>query len=1109
MNDILGILIPMLMSGAGIGDIFRALGGAGQGAAGSDGLSWMVGESLGNARMAFSSKHNEFMSRQVSRASEMLVDRLGIVPTSGLGQGLTSMLGGMYHLAPDTFGAVLGVPNGGQFFGTVANGASGISRAAGFGQTDILNPYSVMASHERTMKMAEMAYGLGMRKEDGGYNIDFTHGLNMEEMGKVTQRLLSSDVAFNSDDGERFEPESEKFKERLEKLGSKFNEAASMLSKITGSIDEAITLMDRLGGGNFLGGTESQATEVASRAKKMATAIRVTSAIAGISPQEAYANMKGLQNGMATGMGMNAYIATASGFSDLMQGMAFNGTMGYNSWAAMNPNATPMEKQRALFVANGRAQSYATSNGAAFAAAVADNASLFSKEELENIKSAYREGRPNDVVGLVKERIGSGMFNEYMTDQALQVAARKRASEENPDLLNDIDQAGQEGNLAQAEQYGTKRILRKTMSDIGSTMSRLTGDKGFSKGVDDAATDFLRRKAAENGLTEEAAGTKSAGELRRFLKSRGIDAGELERQENSARIGEAKNRIDSLTMDSKEESDARKRLKDEILGSGQFSESAKAEFVKRIDEGEDINKVYSEFSGGLSGKEAKGLRQKVFAGKMTTAEAEREKSKLDRIDRAQNGEFTADERMRAIENDLKRSSVENMGRLKIAVAQLSKGELGNLNGKDAIERFSEVAKESGAIKDDKDLKGVFGAAANRVVSNILGDKFGDLEGEKLDKFKSDMAKEMLSGMESGKTIKEAFEEFKSGLSDDRKNILDKVVNDKNLSNEAFFSAAASEIDSKNSGSRKSALDEMKKLAKGEFGDLKGKDAIKRFSEVAKESGAFKGSDEELQKITEEAYAKYGETGKEKDAISGMLEKIKPKGTKNQGFYATAAAGGMNQAALVMAASMAKMSGLDMSKLKLLPGMEDLVSAMDDIFADSTMNRIPNAIGVGGASFTKEAVESTKKRVAELGDILTRSGISEADITAMSGSGKDAEAARNKVQNALKGRSDIKYDMALIESIQSKSKIGGERGIDVLLDSKKREKANKADGSEEDYANVTKEANRKDSDAYGILKAIGDFTRTIAPFIQNPSSIFKNVPTIPVRIEGGHLEVDAS
>ena len=1109
MNDIIGTLIPLLMSSAGIGEIVRALGGAGNGAASSDGLSRMVGESLGNARMSFSPKHNEFVSNRVSRVSEMLADRMGIVPTSGAAQGLTSLVGGLYHLAPDTMGAVLGVPNGGKFFGTIANGASGINRAAGFGQTDIFNPYSVMASHERTMKMAETAYGLGVRK-DGGYNIGFSHGLNMEEMGKVTQRLLSSDVAFNGDDGERFEPGSEKFKERLEKLGSKFNEAASMLSKITGSVDEAITLMDRLGGGNFLGGTEAQATEVASRAKKMATAIRVTSAIAGISPQEAYANMKGLQNGMATGMGMNAYVATASGFSDLMQGMAFNGTMGYNSWAAMNPDATPMEKQRALFAANGRAQSYATSNGAAFAAAVADNANLFSKEELENIKSAYREGRPNDVVDLVKERIGSGMFNEYMTDQALQVAARKRASEENPDLLNDIDQAGQEGNLAQAEQYGTKRILRKTMSDIGSTMSRLTGDKGFSKGVDDAATDFLRRKAAENGLTEEAAGTKSAGELRRFLKSRGIDAGELERQENSARIGEAKNRIDSLTMDSKEESDARQRLKEEILGSGQFSESAKAEFVKRIDEGEDINKVYSEFSGGLSGKEAKGLRQRVFAGKMTTAEAEREKSKLDRIDRAQNGEFTADERMRAIENDINRSSVENMGRLKGEVAKLAKEDSGKLSGDVAIDRFSKVAKESGAFKgSDKELEGVFSSAANRVVSNILGDKFGNLEGKDLDKLKSDMAGKLLEGMKSGKTIQEAFADVKGGLSEEQQKILDKVVNDKNLSNEAFFSAAASEIDSKNSGARKSALDEMKKLAKGEFGDLKGKDVIDRFSKVAKESGAFKGSDKELQKITEEAYSKLREGGSEKDAISGMLEKIKPKGEKNKGFYATAAAGGMNQAALVMAAYVAKMSGMDMSKLKLIPGMEDLVSAMDDISADFTMNRIPNAIGVGGASFTKEAVESTKKRVGELGDILTRAGISEADITSMSGSGKDAEAARNKVQDALKGRSDIKYDMGLIESISSKSKVGGERGVDVLLDSKKREKANKAEGSEEDYANVTKEANRKDSDSYGILKAIGDFTRTIAPFIQDPSAIFKNVPTIPVRIEEGSVEVDAT
>ena len=1111
MNDILGILIPMLMSGAGIGDIVRALGGAGQGAAGSDGLSRMVGESIGNARMAFSPKHNEFVSRQVSRASEMLVDRLGIVPTSGLGQGLTSMLGGMYHLAPDTFGAVLGVPNGGQFFGTVANGASGISRAAGFGQTDIFNPYSVMASHERTMKMAETAYGLGMRK-DGGYNIDFTHGLNMDEMGKVTQRLLSSDIAFTGDNGERLDPESEKFKEHLKKLGSKFNEAASMLSKVTGSVEEALTLMDRLGGGNFLGGTAEQATEVANRAKKMATAIRVTSAIAGISPQEAYANMRGLQGGMATGMGMNGYVAEASGFSDLMRGMAFNGTMGYNNWAAMNPDATPMEKQQALFVANGRAQSYATSNGASLAAAVADNANLFSKEELDNIKAAYREGRPNDVVNLVRERIGSGMFTEYMTDQALQVAARKRASEENPDLLNDIDQAGMEGNLVQAERFGAKRILNKTISDIGSKMSRLTGDSGFSKLVNDAGTDFLRRKAVENGLTEEAAGSKNATELRRFLKGKGIDEGTLEQEENTARVNEAKNRLDSITMNSRDERAARQRLIKEINGSTQFSDSAKRDYVNRLNRGEDITKVYSEFSGGMSNKDAKDLRQRIFDGKITATEAEREKSKLDRIERSQGADYTSDERMRAIENDLKRSSVENMGRLKIAVAQLSKGEFGNLSGKDAIKRFSEVAKESGAIKDDKDLKGVFGAAANRVVSNILGDKFGDLEGEKLDKFKSDMAKKMLSGMEGGKTIKEAFEDVKSGLTDDQKKILDKAVNDKNLSNEAFFSAAASEIDSKNGGAMNAALEEMKKLSKGEFGNLSGKDAIKRFSEVAKESGAFKGSDEELQKITEEAYAKYEETGKEKDAISGMLGMIKPKGTKNQGFYATAAAGGMNQAALVMAASMAKMSGLDMSKLKLLPGMEDLVSAMDDISADSTMNRIPNALGVGGANFTKEAVETTKKQVGELGKLLQgEKGISAQTLSDLTGKDADkAAAARTLIENTLSkgGRSNVKSDMALIEAV-SESKIGGVKGVDALLDSKKLEAAKKGKGSEEDFVNVTKQANRKDSDAYGILKAIGDFTRTIAPFIQDPSAIFKNVPTIPVRIEEGSVPVEAT
>ena len=1118
MNDILGILIPMLMSGAGIGDILRAIGGAGQGAASSDGLMRMMSSSLYNARMSGLQTHNEKMQKTIDSAAENLVDRLGIVPTSGLGQGLTSLFGGLYHLSPDTFGTILGVPNGGQFFSTVANASSGINRAAGFGAADIFNPYSVMESHNRTMSIARKVYEMGVR-ENGGYNIDFGHGLNMREMGLVTQRLLSSDIAYTDENGNRLDPESDKFKDNLKKLGSKFNEAASMLSKVTGSIEEALSVMDRLGGGNFLGGTAEQASAIANKAKNMATAIRVTSAVAGISPQEMYSNIMGLQGGMSAGMGLNPYIAEASGFNNLMQDMAFNGTMAYTTWAAMNPDASPAEKQQALFVANGRAQSYATSNGASLAAAVADNASLFTPEELERFKTSFREGRPNEMVNLIKERIGAGMFNEYMTDSALQVAARKRAAEENPELLESIDQAGQEGNLAQAERFGANRMIRKTISDIGSEMTRLTGKSGFTNDVDEAAKTFLRNKAVENGLTEEAAGKMNQDELRRFLRSRpGMDEGELNRQENVARLDEAKRRIDSLTMDSKESYDAGMRLKQQIMSSSRFSEAAKQEYVNRIDNGEDLNRIYSEFSGGMSAKDARELRENVFAGRMTAAEAERAKARLDRVGRTQDANYTNEERMRAIENDVRRSGLEKMGALKSEVVNLSRGDFGKLDGRAAMARFTDRAVElakSGTISlaGDSDMSKTYSEAARRVVSDVMGNKFGDLEGEDLDKLKSDMAQKMLSGMKSGKTIQEAFADAKEGLTDDQKKILDKTVTDKNLSNEAFFSAAASVIDSRTKNSRGAALEEMKKLSRGDFGKLDGRAAVERFAELSRSIGVFTGSDEEFSKFKEDAVGSIGKDATPEDAkkaIGGMLGTLRPRGTRDVGFYATAAAGDKNQAALVMAASMAKMAGLDMSRLRLMPGMEDLVSQIDAISADSTMNRIPNALNVGGASFTKEAVETTKSQVVELSKILRgNKDIDAGTIAAMSGSGKEAEEARERVENTLKGagRSDVKYDMALIEAV-NESKIGGVKGSEALFDEKKMAEARKGEGADADFANVTKQAGRKDSDSYELLKMIGDFTRTIAPFVQDPSAVFRNMPTIPVKIEEGSVPINA-
>ena len=879
MNELFGMLIPLLMSGAGIGDILRTLGGAGQSAAGMDGLSAVMTSSMARARQYFPLKQNQ---ETINSAAEMLADRLGMNPYSGIGQGLVHLMGSAYHIAPDMVGSVLGIPNGQQFFSTVANGASGINMAAGHGMTDVLNPYSVMENHKRTMDMAKMVYDLGVN-QGGGYNIKFSHGLNMGEMGKVTQRLLSSEMAYKDEDGKRIDPDkdSEKFRENIKKLGSKFNEAASMLSKVTGSVEEALNMMDRLAGGNFLGGTADQASKIASQAKRMATAIRVTSAIAGVSPTEAYANMTNLQQGMANGMGVSSFIANSSGFSSLMGDMAFNATMGYNTWLATNPTASPTQRKQALLAVNGRAQAYASSNGAALAAAVADNAGMFTPEEQRQIENAYRSGRPNDIVELVRGRIGENMYNTYMTDPSVQIAARNRAMRDNPDLMKGLDQAGMEGNLEQAEAYGARKMIRKTMMDLDGDLAERSGRSGFSKERADAVKREFVKMAVEQGMTEKGASSMSVTELRRFLRDRpGIDNVELEKRENMAMVNAATRQIKSMTMDSKEESAAKQRLIQEIERSESWSDEAKADMVKRINDGANLEDIAREFSGGMEIGERKDLVKRVFRGRYSKNEAERMRMRLSQFEKSQKGGYSVDERMTALERDAARQDLSEMGGLK----KIMQSDAIVKNDAEAMNAFAERAKEledAGKIKlkGDRDLSKTYNEAARRMVSGLFGGKLGNMGGDELKEFESRISGEIVKAMEGGSTFQEAFAASMRKLTDDEKKAIGFGTDSSGKPTEgqravegligraergeigkfdrrAFLKNASEVIAEMSKGSKYApAVKELGEMASGDLGKGEGEvleDFAKRAGELERKGRLSTGGDKGLSKTYVEA-----------------------------------------------------------------------------------------------------------------------------------------------------------------------------------------------------------------------------------------------------------------
>ena len=1124
MNELLGTLIPLLMSGAGLGDILRQLGGAGLGASNLDGLTSAISSSTWQARLRY-----QLMPSQdtINSAAEMIADKIGINPYSGFGQGFVSMLGSAYHVAPDIFGGILGIPDGSRFFSGIANGASGISMAAGYGRTDVVNPYSVMGAHKRAMDLGQMVYELGVRPE-GGYNVSYTHGLNMDEMGKVTQRLLSSDMAYQDESGNRIDPsaDSKKFKDRIEKLGSRFNEAAAMLAKVTGSVDEALKVMDNLAGGNFLGGTEREASEVATRAKRMSAAIRITSAMAGISPTEAYANMQGLVQTMSSGMGMNSSIAAASGFSSLLSDMAYNATMGYNAWAAVNPNASQMQRGQALLAVNGRAQAYASSNGAAMAAAVADNYGQFTPDERQRIVEAFRSGRPNDVLDLVRRRIGENTFQEYMTNPAMQVAARNRAMQENPDFMKDIDQAGMEGNLAQAEAYGAKRMLDKYLSDIDEDLSTRSGRSGYANERDEAVKESLVSIAVKKGgMTEAGARGMNLNDLRRALQEdENIDNAELEKIENSAKISAAKGQIDSMRMSSKEESDARQDLIKAINGSKGYQPEKKDAWVRRINDGESLEQIATEFTRNMNANDRNEFMRRTFNGKYSSGEAERRKRVLDRVEKTQRPEYSLEDRMRAIERDSARAEIGRSGKLKGIVAG---GDFGKLTGAEAMDRFSDAALSALGIDKNANPASATAAtdatyteAARRVVSGIFGGKLGDLEGKGLEALEGRISGEVVRFMKEGKSVSEAFTLAMGTLTDEEKGKIGKsgvetveqmkkdAEGDKRLTNKAFFSSAASVVDEKTSGRRAKAVEEMKKIAGGDFGKLTGADAFERFMDLAKEVGGLDVGEEELKKIREEGLKSIGTTKDDgtkftaMDAINAAGGKLKKVGIRGgTGFFAQAGSGSADKAGILMAATFFKLAGGDISRLGLDDETVKLLSDLDMSKADSSMNAISNALNGGSApAFRKDAVAGVEKRMQELGSILGgEKGINKETVQkALAGGAEEMK----QLEAALSGRADSKSDIAFLRTLNEK-KYGNRSALDVMYEGKegvKKAREWAGDKYEEQTIGIARESARKDSDAYKMMDSIGEFIKNVAPFFTNPVETLNKAGAINVNIK---------
>lgn len=1080
MNELFGTLLPLLMSGAGIGDILRQLGGSGMSAASTDGLSSAISQSLWNARMRAPMRPYQ---GSINSVFETMVHNAGFNPYSAGGQGFVSLLGSAYHIAPDIIGGAFGIPNYRQFFSTIANGASGIGMASGHGRTDVLNPYSVLASHRRAMEMGQAVYGMAVRP-NGGYDMSFTHGMNMGELGKVTQRLLSSDIAYRDENGRRVDPSTaEDFSKNLKRLGTKFNEAVSMLSKVTGSVEDALKVMDKMAGGNFLGGTEAQASEIANRAKRMAAAIRITSAMAGVSPSEAYQRMSGLMIGMAGWMGVSAGVAEQSGFGAMMGNLAFNTTMGYNMWLATHPNATDAQKNQMRLATEGQAQLLARSDSMKLAAALADNADAISDRDMKTAISNLRSGNTKFAARILRNLLGGASFNAAMTDPGTIMATRARAFEKHRDVLEMADSANLQGGLWQDIQFGVRQVLDQKFSGMDEAMSYRIETGGFETERRRAVKDELVRMAVAKGrFTRDGAERMTEGQLREYLDTE-YDSREVSRRANRAAIERQFELIDSNTMDANGEASVRRRLLQDIADLSGVTGDEKTHMENLVEEGRlyEAARRYMQ-SAGIDTYDQASYMYNLTGGRLFREEAEERKNKFKDEYASQNGQYTTEERLREIERKSNLKAFNDFKGLNDLIVNGGSGE------------FSDAIKARTG-----DAYGTFGEGAQRLVSGIFGDKLGELEGDDLKDLEARIGKSVSEKMRGGMPWSEAIEKA-LGEDEKTKDFASKVGSDKRFSEAQFRSSVVSVVNEKYGKNRTAELEELKRLSQGEFGNRTEQGAAGRYVELLRSAGY----DIDAGRAREILDAIDGTKGSGRSAIDKLTEMAEKVGIKDDTYYAMAGTGSADNAMVAMSAMRFIREGGSLGDAKKLFNLDDasvkLLGSLDQETAEKN-NAIANAVGGGGESFKKEAVARAEQRMLELKEQLGDTFTAE-KVKAAFGTGPEAEKAMADLKGALSGREDVKSDIAFLGTLGERKYGKDKTALEVMFEGKEgidRAKQDAGGKADDQMLEIMRKSAQKEDASYQVLSGIGQIIQKVAPFLENPIAAINSSDGIKVKL----------
>lgn len=1090
-------LVGMLAGGASVSQVLSRFSGNG-GSASYDGLQAIIASQNSAFRK---DKSLEYKNEDIVRRAEAFIDTLGFNPTTGAAQGTAQLMAHIYKFAPDVVGALIGMPNKQSLYQQLANNSAGISSASGRA-TSVLNPYSARDAYNRAVDLAHSVSNFAIRPDGKGFNIDFTHGLNMDEIGMVTSRLLSSKIPYHRWEekgkkmGDRLDEESQEFRDELKNLGDKFNSTASMLTKLTGSIKESLKIMDELAGGNFLGGTKAQAEDVARRAQSMAATVRMTAAVAGVSPQEAFKNMRVTQELLLQRSGVHQSLADASGYSGVLMNHAANAITSYNMWAASNPGASPMEKKRALFAIQTRFAQYVGTNGEAAAAIVSGHLDLFSKEEQETIKNAYRRGEPDSVRQLIQNRIGIAAYTDYINDPAAIQGFREAGDQ---DFLREMAQAATEGNDTQTHRAGARRMLSHSLSRTDGELSLYTGDRRLRyKDRRDAATDALRRLARENGMSAEGAASMDLDKLRNYLNRKGVDPRVIERTIHSAEIERQERDIKKNTMSSKEEATARRNLIRWVDSLGQLTNERKEELKKQIEGGGNLNQIYDNERLALGIKK---YDPSILGGKISQEESKRMLRGLSEDKKNWAVDATDEELMRSIKPRIDVASL--LGTISLTEGIVDKDFVDKkISDRDALQKFDERARnfiERGKIKiTDKETTDQLMAETRKkaftsVISDVIDGKIGNLDKDSKDRDKNgknayDRAIERIrdrvikgvTDKNNPESIQEAFNNALEALKKDKnfdigedgKKRIDQLLKDEN--NEVRKGLNRETIAGKETSLyQQRAAANLSDLYKGFFSAKTSKNFIDTAEKLVKagviSDKAWKGIDRNA--LNTEAGRKAARKLLTPDALNSRVARIAARlGVTRGDPNAVAMAGIVEDAKLKglgqedtrkLIEQMGKTMGLSEDQIS------NLTKSLDDTQAAKNANALSDAINFKEGSFSKKEIERGRDVVNKLRDAMgDGKGWKQTLGDINSKDENKRNAARNKVRKALESKYDDKEKLEHAVNYTAafaSNKHGGKAGVDVLV--------GKGDIQDDALYGAAKGAYSKDSIPYDILTAV--------------------------------------